>query len=209
VSLRDGNPATSQTPSVARPADSAPAPNERSSDARFEQIFASEFDYVFHTLRRLGVRSAELPDVTHDVFVAVYRKLGDYDPDRPIRPWLFGFSFRIAKDHRALARHGREVRSDPRHGHGEVEAEELPDSTPDAEVSLDRKRSRDLVLLALDEMELEKRALVVMHDLDGLGVPAIAELLEIPLNTAYSRLRLARDQFRATLLRLRPAKGLP
>lgn len=187
----------SQTPDV----DSASAPSDRSSDARFEQIFAAEFDYVFHTLRRLGVRPAELDDVTHDVFVAVYRKLADYDTSRPLRPWLFGFSYRIAKDHRALVRHGREVADD--------RTDELADSTPDLEATLDRKRARDLVLLALDEMDLEKRALVVMHDLDGEGVPAIAESLQIPLNTAYSRLRLAREQFRSTLLRLRPAKGLP
>src|SRR3954462_7926341 len=98
--------------------------------ADFQDCYRREFSYVAHTLRRLGVHSAELEDVAHDVFVAVYRHFGERDPARPLRPWLFGFSFRIASDHRKLARHRHEAPplahepADPRPQPDELVAEE-------------------------------------------------------------------------------------
>ena len=51
-------------------------------------------------------------------------------------------------------------------------------------------------------MDFEKRSLVVMHDLEGIAVPEIAALLAVPLNTAYSRLRLARAEFERELVKI-------
>ncbi len=53
----------------------------------FRAIYDANVDYVHATLRRLGVTSAEVEDVAHDVFVAVVRHLHAYDPARPLRPW--------------------------------------------------------------------------------------------------------------------------
>lgn len=62
---------------------------------------------------------------------------------------------------------------------------------------------RALLMQALDELELERRAVFVMHELDGQAVPEIAAALEIPLGTAYSRLRLAREDMTAAVRRFR------
>ena len=69
-------------------------------DAIFTGLFAAEFDYVWASLRRLGVNERDVEDIAHDVFLHVYRKLGSYDPKRPVRPWLFGFAYRAASDYR-------------------------------------------------------------------------------------------------------------
>ena len=53
----------------------------------------------------------------------------------------------------------------------------------------------------LDELDEAKREVFAMAELDELTVPEIAEILEIPLNTAYSRLRAARQAFEAALSR--------
>src|SRR5262249_19111441 len=68
--------------------------------ARFRAIYEREAPYVWRTLRRLGVRARDLEDVTHDAFMAAYRRFDDYDAARAIRPWLFGFAFRLAADYR-------------------------------------------------------------------------------------------------------------
>jgi RNA polymerase sigma-70 factor (ECF subfamily) len=161
--------------------------------ADFQDCYRREISYVVHTLRRLGVRSAELEDVAQDVFVAVYRHFGDRDPARPLRPWLFGFCFRIASDHRKLARHRHETSE---------RADEPADSArlPDELVADERLRRQ--LLAALDAMDFDKRSLVVMHDVEGISVPEIAALLAVPLNTAYSRLRLARAEFERELVRI-------
>lgn len=173
-----------------------PTPKEDprfAEEREFQGVYRRELSYVVHTLRRLGVRAAELEDVAHDVFVAVYRHFAERDPARPLRPWLFGFCFRIASDHRKLARHRHEA---PELAHETADPARLPDELVEDE------RLRRQLLAALDAMDFEKRSLVVMHDLEGIGVPEIAALLAVPLNTAYSRLRLARAEFEKALVKI-------
>lgn len=172
---------------------SKPIHEEEPFDASFHHVYRTELGYVLSTLRRLGIRPADTEDVAHDVFVAVYRHIGDYDATRPVRPWLFGFAFRIARDHKKLARHRHEV--------GELATEPAaPGAQPDD--ALEEERLRRLLLQVLDALDFEKRSIIVMHDVDGLPVPEIAKLLEVPINTAYSRLRLARAAFEKTLAKL-------
>jgi RNA polymerase sigma-70 factor (ECF subfamily) len=168
---------------------------------RFRALFEAEFSYVFHTLHRLGVRRADLEDLTHDVFVAVYRAFAKYDPQRPLRPWLFGIAFRIASDYRRRARYLRELSSDG--------VPEPADAAPPADERLAAEEARRLVIAALDDVELHRRAVLVLHDLDGQSMPEIAHALAIPLNTAYSRLRLAREQLRAAVTRRSLRRGEP
>ena len=160
----------------------------------FAGVYGAEFTYVWNTLRRLGVWERDLEDLCHDVFVIVFRILDQYDARRPIRPWLFGIAFRVASDYRRSARHRREVTGTT------IDA---PSTAPPAdEIMLRRERQR-LVMQALEALELERRAVFVMHDIDGHVMPDIAAALGVPLNTAYSRLRLARADFAAAVERVR------
>lgn len=165
----------------------------------FPALYRAHFGWVVQTLRRLGASATELEDLAHDVFVAVYRHLGDYDPARPMRPWLFGFIYRVVLDHRKTSRR-REVAVDSK-----VDASRAPervDQGPTPEQVLEQRRLRERLYSALDAMDFEKRSLVVMHELEGLTAPHIAGVLEIPVNTAYSRLRLARAELEKHLQRL-------
>lgn len=164
----------------------------------FRTLFELESPYVLRTLRRLGVTDRDVEDMAHEVFLAVHRELGKYDRARPIRPWLFAFCFRIASHHRRKTR--RETVQDV--------ADVAIDPGDGADTLLDRERKRRLVLVALDELELDRRAVFVLHELDGLTCNAIAESLEIPLGTVYSRLRLAREDFTAKMHRLRARRVL-
>lgn len=169
------------------------------SPPTFRALFEAEFAYVLNTLRRLGVRESDLEDVTHDVFIIVHRLLPEYDPERPLRPWLFGVAFRVASDYRRLARHMREVPEEP--------MDEPADPSLPADEQIASAQARRLVINALDELELDRRAVLVLHDIDGQAMPQIAEALGIPLNTAYSRLRLGREQFRAAVNRAKLRGG--
>src|SRR5262245_54912952 len=71
---------------------------------QFADVFLNEFSYVWSALARLGIEPCDREDLAHEVFCRVYRRLSDYDPARPLRPWLFGFAFRLASDHRRQAR---------------------------------------------------------------------------------------------------------
>ncbi len=152
----------------------------------FEQLYQAELDYVWSSLRRLGVAPAHVEDVTQEVFVTAWKKLDTYDQSRPIRPWLFGIAFRLASDFRARSWTQREVSEDAPHAQDEGEA---------ADEVVAKRQAQTLVLKALEAIPLERRGVFVMHELDGAPVPEIAQALDVPLNTAYSRLRLARNDF--------------
>ena len=173
------------------------APRPQAPD--FRAVFEAEFSYVFNTLHRLGVRRPDLEDLTHEVFVAVHRALADYDPARPLRPWLFGIAFRVASDDRRRAHHRREAPGD--------HAAEAADARPPADEVLASAQARQLLLEALDEVELDRRAVLVLHEIDGHSVPEVALALSIPVNTAYSRLRLGLVDLRAAVKRLRSQIG--
>jgi len=170
------------------------APGASAPEPDLGQIFEEHFDYVWNRLRRLGVREADLEDLVHEVFIKVHAHLGDFDTSRPIRPWLFGFAYRVAADHRRLARHRVELL-----GSGI----ESVDPAPSADAQIEADEERSLVEAALDRVELDRRAVLVLHDVDEVPVPAIARELGIPVPTAYSRLRLAREELMTAVNRLR------
>jgi RNA polymerase sigma-70 factor (ECF subfamily) len=165
----------------------------------FRAVFEGEFAYVFNSLCRLGVRRCDLEDVTHEVFVAVHRALPDYDPTRPLRPWLFGIAFRLASDYRRSARFAREVPREP--------SCDVADAAPPADEQIAAEQARRVLLEALEALHIDRRAVVVMHDVDGCPIPEIAHALSIPVNTAYSRLRLGREDLRAAVKRIRLRRG--
>ena len=159
----------------------------------FTAVYAAELSWVWRTLWRLGVRDADLEDAAHDVFVVVHRKLVEYDPSRPLRPWLFGICFRTALDRRRRAHVVRETADD-----ATVERAG-DDGAFDPHRAAERNEARALVQTGLARLPLEQRAVFVLHELEGLPVPACVDVLGAPLNTLYSRLRLARTAFAAAV----------
>lgn len=161
-------------------------------------MYKAEVGFVYNRLWRLGIAERDLEDKVHDVFLVAHRRLASHDRSQPIRPWLAAISVRVAMDHHRLACNRREVL------HDGVEA---VDQAPGPDSALQQKEARDLVLLALEELPIEQRAVFVLKEIEGFSMPEIAEMLEAPLNTLYSRLRLARDRFCAAIKRLQPMGG--
>jgi RNA polymerase sigma-70 factor (ECF subfamily) len=158
----------------------------------YESLFHREFSWVWNTLRRLGVQKDDLPDQSQEVFLTVHGLLDDYDPSRPLRPWLFGIAYRVAGRYRTS-----------RAKHPLREEVELVDDAPDAEATLETRQEQALVLEAMQSIDLGRRAVFILAEIEERTVPEIAETLAIPLNTAYSRLRVAREEFAAAVTRLR------
>ena len=189
---------SNQSPIVVSELFQVTAQGEPARPLNFNAIFRAEFEYVWSSLRRLGIPERDLEDLAHDVFFRVYERLADYDTARPLRPWLFGFSFRVASDYRRRFSNRREVLSP---------ASETRDPAPTALDRLEHAEALTLAQAALDGVEIERRAVFILHEIDGCPVPAIASALGLPLNTTYSRLRLARAEFRAALQRERRRRG--
>jgi RNA polymerase sigma-70 factor (ECF subfamily) len=153
-------------------------------ELEFTAIYKRELRFVWENVRRLGVPARDLPDVTHDVFVAVFKNLWKYDGQRPLRPWLFGVLFRVTSDHLRLARNQREVLDI---APDVVDGAPLPDTWAEA-----REKWR-LVDEALASLDARRRAVLIMHDFEGHTGREIAQALGVSLKTVFSRLYAARE----------------
>jgi len=153
--------------------------------------FQQELDYVFRTLRRLGVGPSEIEDLAQEVFLALRHSWPEYDAERPLRPYLFGIAFRIASAHQRKRK--REVM---------LGVVEVDDTRPGPDDTLAAKQARVALLAALEKVPLPRRGVLVMHDIDGISMAQVASALSIPLFTAYSRLRKARRELEVALKRL-------
>jgi RNA polymerase sigma-70 factor (ECF subfamily) len=168
-----------------------PPPLQGTRDEACLDAFQGDLDYVHRALRRLGAAPSEIDDLTQDVFVALRRAWHNYDPGRPIRPYLFGIAFRIASTHQRKRR--REMSLGPA---------DPVDLGPNPHELLQSKQARAVVLAALEQIALPRRAVLVMFDLDDVPMIDVAAALEIPLFTAYSRLRKARRELERVVRRL-------
>jgi len=175
-----------------RPLRAGPASIEVNSADACLDAFRREFDYLIRSFRRLGVHRADVEDLAHEVFLVLNGRWNEYDPSRPLRPYLFGIAFRIASSH-----HRRTKRELP---HAVMDCE---DQAPRPDQVLQAKQARALVLGALERVPLPRRAVLIMHDIDEVPMRVIGSVLSIRLFTAYSRLRKARKEFATAVRSLR------
>jgi RNA polymerase sigma-70 factor (ECF subfamily) len=159
------------------------------------RAFETESDFVCRALRRQGVRAGDIEDLAQDVFVVLCRRWPGLDHERPLRPWLSGVIVKVAQQYRK--REGRFVPV------GLVDGE---DPQQPADDQLGSVRARALVTRALARLPDKQRAVLIMHDLDGVPMREVAARLAVPLFTAYTRLRDGRRRLSATIEGLHPTR---
>jgi RNA polymerase sigma-70 factor, ECF subfamily len=156
--------------------------------AHVEQLFRAHAGFVATFLARLGVAQSDIDDAVQEVFTVAYGK-GSFTPDRATaRTWLGAIAARVASGQRRRARFRRErLEAEP--------AISVPSELASAQRTLELREALDRVNRALDSLDLPQRAVFVLFELEGEDCAAIAEALEVPVGTVYSRLHTARKRF--------------
>ncbi|MEI9949507.1 MAG: sigma-70 family RNA polymerase sigma factor [Pseudomonadota bacterium] len=160
-----------------------------------DSLIAQHYAFIWRVLRGLGLSRADAEDATQQVFMIAARKLDSIDPDRA-RSFVYGAAVRVANNARRGLRRRREV---------------LASQTPDEPESESRGpekmaelvQARELLAKVLDQLEENHRRMIVLAEIEQLEVPEIASLEGVPVGTAASRLRVAREKFRALLSAMR------
>jgi RNA polymerase sigma-70 factor (ECF subfamily) len=188
---------------VSRTFDTALPPLSASEDEgvgsrSVEEVYAEHAPFVWRSLRALGVPPASVDDALQDVFVVVHRKLATFRGPAQLRTWLFAIARRVASHYRRAA--GRAQRTE-----AIDEAAPIVDTASTFDEA-SRNEAAALLVEVLAELDEAKRELLILVELEQLPVPDVAAHLDVPLNTAYSRLRLARKAFTAALAKRR-SKG--
>lgn len=168
----------------------------------FDDVYDQHFEFVWRTLRRLGVPEADLPDVAQEVFLVVHRRLADFVERAKVTTWLFRIAVRAARDRRRSASVRREIAL-------EEPLQAAVDASADPSRDLERADDRALLEQALAALDEEQREVFAAFELEGMTGDAIAAALELPLGTVYSRLRLGRARFRQSLARLLANRARP
>ncbi len=174
------------------------APLVRAAEpADLRALFEAHYASIWRLLRRLGVRHAQLDDAAQEVFWVAARRFSDIEPGRG-HAFLYGVALRVASQELKKQRAAEPI--------ADLEAvPRLLDVRPSPEEQLEHRQARQLLDAVLDAMPGELRVIFVLFELEGLEVQQIAALEEIPLGTASSRLRRAREEFSAIAKRVRAA----
>ena len=161
----------------------------------FREIYQQHFRFVWRALRRLGVNEADVADAVQDVFIVVHAKLADFEGRSKMTTWLFGICLRVARDRRKRAHVRSEVVD-------EAAVAAQADERSDVYLETERRQGLSLLERIFEDMPTDQRVVFGMFELEGMTGEQISQMLDVPLGTVYSRLRLARDAFRRTAARL-------
>lgn len=177
---------------------------EAAPEASFDDIYEEHFAFVWRNIRRLGVPDAQVDDAVQEVFLVVSQRLGEFEGRAKLKTWIFRILLRVARDHRRTLR-----RKSPHAASADapVDPDTLAhegDSPHDRTEQSERAR---LVQKLFDELDDDKRVLLVLSELEQQTVPEIAEALGENLNTVYTRLRAARRDFEQLAARERARDG--
>lgn len=154
-------------------------------------VYRDHHAYVHRVLGRLGVPADLVDDALQDVFLVVHRRLPEFEGRSSLRTWLFAIALRIARKYRARAARRPDSLALP-----PVDGDASPEDVAD------RRRALALLDGLLAELPDERREVLVLCEVEKLSAPEAALVLGLKLNTVYSRLRLARQEFERAVQRL-------
>jgi RNA polymerase sigma-70 factor (ECF subfamily) len=174
------------------------APTDEREELTLEGLVRDHLDFIWRLLRRLGLSAADAEDAAQQVLLVAAAKLDSIEPGKE-RTFLYGIAIRIASN----ARRGQRRSLRTQRERSELEASELSPHgrVPWPDQLAELARAQALLDELLAQLPEELARCLFLAEIEQHSVPEMAELEGIPMGTAASRLRRARQEFRALLAR--------
>lgn len=160
------------------------------AESDLEAVYKQYARFVWRVLRGMGVSDSLVEDAVQDVFLVVQRRLNTFDYRHSIKTWLFEIAYRVACDYR---RKGQKTRR-----YQPLDDQILDRSLSPAD-SVELLQALRLLEELLEELDDDKRAILILAEIEQMTASEIAEVTESNLNTVYSKLRRARQQLSLSL----------
>lgn len=202
---------------VRPPLESTPPDGQLTRGRSWGELYRDHADFVWRCLRRMGLDADDAADSLHEVFLIVHRREAAFDPSRGTeRGWLFGISANVVRAERRKKRpqlhpDGQEPMRPFVAPTGDIIGEASWRSADGAGIAAGEQLKQAL-RRAIDDLSPEHRAVFTMFEIEGADCQLIADELDVPVGTVYSRLHKARETLRSALAEFRtvqPSSSLP
>jgi RNA polymerase sigma-70 factor (ECF subfamily) len=185
------------SPSFAPPVGRSAEHADMGSSDRIAALVEAHYDFVWRTFRHVGFDDATAEDGAQQVMCVLARRIDDVLPGVE-RRFLFSTTMRVASTLRRTARRRPEIPDDG--------LDALAAMAPTCEELLDARRAREVLQQVLDAIPVDLRIVFVLCEIEEMTTPEIAATIGVPLGTASSRLRRAREAFAAIVERMHAAQ---
>ncbi len=176
---------------------------QRGAPQAFERLLDQYQQPVYRFVYRLLEDPADAPDVTQEVFVKVFRKVGEFRGDASLKTWIYRIAINEASNRRRwFARHRKNEVSVDSAAEGVVaDAEWFIDRRGTPFDLLSREEVRIAIRKTLGEIDQRLRVAVILRDIEGLSYNEIADTLQVSLGTVKSRILRGREAMKSKLRR--------
>jgi RNA polymerase sigma-70 factor (ECF subfamily) len=161
----------------------------------FPELCTRYFEFVWKCARAFGSKSDEIDDVVQDVFLVVQRRHADLKDERLARSWIYSITRRVVSSQRRRKRE--------RDSRAASDVESLVSTQQSPLAVAEHNFEVRLLSELLDGLDERKREVFVLSEIMEMSGREIAETIGVPMNTVYSRLRAAREEFDAAAQRQR------
>jgi RNA polymerase sigma-70 factor (ECF subfamily) len=162
----------------------------------FASLYDAWFDHVARWVRALGGPDADIEDIAQDVFLVVRRRLRDFD-GRNVAGWLHRIAAGQVRQHRRR----RWIRSV--FSRQTEPIDDLPSTGAGPSARLETREKQRVLEHLLAKMTEKRRIAFVLFEIEEYSGEEIADILDIPINTVWTRLHHARRDFFALVAQYR------
>lgn len=156
----------------------------------FDTFYRNHFRFVWNAVRRLRVPHASEDDVLQEVFVEAAKALAQGIEVQDTHAWLYGVTRNIARNHWRKTKSTEALPVAAESGDFELSA----DADENPETLSAQSQAVGLLQKLLHDVAPENRIAFELVEIEGLSPNEASALLEVPVNTIYSRVRRGKEQ---------------
>ena len=161
-------------------------------------------DLVYRVAMQITKNSDDASDVLQDAFLKVYDSINAFRQESAFETWLYRIVVNLSID--AVKKRKRQQESMA--SLSEVsDVHQSRDAQQDPTRQAERNELQEWVTQAVNSLSIKHRSVVILHELEGLSHPQIAEILDCSEGTVRSRLHYARKRLRVLLAPYIDVKG--
>lgn len=180
------------------------------SDAAFASLISIYERPIYNFVYRLLDDPSDAPDATQEVFLKVFRNIGEFRGQCSLKTWIYRIAVNEASNFRRwFSRHRRgELSLDEQEPGRLALADTLEDRQENQYEQVLRRERMQVIERALGQINGSFRVAVVLRDIEGLSYEEIAEILQLSLGTVKSRILRGREALKEKLQALDPLRGV-